>query len=107
MTKIQKLVISGVMTAVPLVAYADAADRFALFEAGVLAVEDRCDDYYALVDATIGSNLTNEEYERAKSQLQVLRPRIAKTLAHMSCEEAAEAVAEMGGLPYLKVWERR
>lgn len=59
MTKIQKLVISVVMTAVPLVAYADAADRFARFEAGVLAVEDRCDDYYSLVDATIGSDLTN------------------------------------------------
>ncbi len=105
--KIQRLGALGTLILYPVTAQADAADQFARFEAGVLAVEDRCDDYYSLVDATMGHHLTAEEYQRAQSQLPKLRARMAKTLENMSCQKAAEAVAEIGGLPYLKVWERR
>lgn len=105
--KIQKLGTLGTLILYPVTAQADAADQFARFEVGVLAVEDRCNDYYSLTDATVGHHLTADEYQRAQSQLPELRPRMAKTLENMSCQKAAEAVSEIGGLPYLKVWERR
>lgn len=88
-------------------ARADRADDFARFWAAVLAVEDRCDDYYSLTDATMGGHLTADEYKRASDAVEELRPIMAKSLSALSCQAAAEEVADMGGLPFLKVWERR
>lgn len=85
---------------------ADEADTFARFWAGVLAVEDRCNEYYSLTDATIGGHLEAAEYRRAVDMVEELRPKMAEILTGFSCQQAAEQVAELGGLPFLKVWER-
>lgn len=76
---------------------ADEADEFARFWAGVLAVEDRCDDYYSLTDATMGGHLAPADYQRAADMVEDLRPKMAETLAGVSCQQAAEQVAELGG----------
>lgn len=86
---------------------ADQAHDFARFWAAVLAVEDRCDDFYSITDATMGGHLTADEYKRASDAVEDLRPKMARSLSALSCQAAAEAVADLGGLPFLKVWERR
>ncbi|WP_192800810.1 hypothetical protein [Brucella tritici] len=55
---------------------ADEATIFARFWAGVLAVEDRCDDYYSLTDATMGGQLEAADYQRAADMVEELRPKM-------------------------------
>jgi hypothetical protein len=86
---------------------ADEAASFARYWAGILAVEDRCDDYYSLTDAIVGSDLKASEYKRTADMVDELRLVMAETLADLSCQRAAEEVAELGGMPFVKVWERR
>ncbi len=107
MTKLKRGLL---LAALPLVAsggvaWADDAVDFGIFWGTVLAIEDKCENYFVRPDAVMGNHLSAKDYEFAKAMVDDERAKAARVVDKIGCDEAAKEAAKLSGKSFFKVWE--